>query len=97
MRTNTGTCDKCKNETEFITDCYLPVQDGVYERLCPVCLKEDGSYCLVCGQYCSGIESFDFIHPGYCDNCWDEIRSDCDDEDDEFEEDENYYGDDDHP
>lgn len=97
MRSDTGICTNCKKETECLTDCHLPIQDEVHERLCPTCLKADGSYCLVCGQFCSGMESFDFIHPGYCDNCWDEIRSDCDDDydEDEWEDDENYYGDDD--
>lgn len=95
MRTDTGVCDKCKKETECLTDCYLPIQEGVHERLCPVCLKEDGSYCLVCGQYCSGMESFDFIHPGYCDNCYDEITSDDDwDDEENLEDDLSQYGND---
>jgi hypothetical protein len=44
-------------------------------HLCPDCLKADGSFCLGCGEFCAGMTSFDFIHPGFCDSCWDEIQS----------------------
>jgi hypothetical protein len=50
--------------------------DGEQIHLCPDCLKADGSFCLGCGEFCAGMTSFDFIHPGFCDNCWDEIESD---------------------
>lgn len=40
-------------------------------------------YCCCCGQFCAGSTSFDFTHPGYCDNCYEEVRSDYEDEDDE--------------
>ncbi len=35
----------------------------------------DHGFCFSCGLFCAGIESFDFIHPGLCDNCFDEIRA----------------------
>ena len=66
-------CDTCGKESECITTCEFP-SDGSTIDLCPQCLKDDGSFCLSCGQFCSGMSSFDFIHPGYCDSCWDEIE-----------------------
>lgn len=68
-------CDECGKESQYITECTYPINDEA-PNLCPDCLKKDGSFCLSCGMFCSGLESFDFIHPGYCDNCWDEIESD---------------------
>lgn len=66
-------CDNCGKESECITTCEYP-SDGSTTDLCPQCLKDDGSFCLSCGQFCAGMTSFDFHHPGYCDNCWDEIK-----------------------
>jgi hypothetical protein len=37
------------------------------------------------------MESFEFIHPGYCDNCWDEI-SQCDWDNENEEDDPNWSG-----
>jgi hypothetical protein len=85
-------CDNCGKLSECTTTCEFPSDNSSIE-LCPQCLKDDGSFCLSCGQFCSGIESFDFIHPGYCDTCWDEIESETgwgeeenewDDDDEEF-------------
>lgn len=70
-------CDECKKDTDGLMTCTFT--DGERIRLCPDCLEADGSFCLRCGEFCSGLESFDFIHPGYCDNCWDEIRAQNDD------------------
>lgn len=45
--------------------------DGYY---CGEHVAEAG-FCRGCGQFCAGIESFDFgPFPGYCDNCADELR-----------------------
>jgi hypothetical protein len=74
-------CDTCGKLSECTTTCEYT--DGSTIELCPQCLKDDGSFCLSCGQFCAGLKSFDIIHPGYCDNCWDEIKeSEWDDEDD---------------
>lgn len=78
-------CSECKKDTDGLMTCTYP--DGEEIRLCPDCLKADGSYCLSCGCFCSGIESFDFIHPGYCDNCWDEIEAETWRDDDEYDSD----------
>ena len=37
---------------------------------------EDNGFCVGCGTFSAGLESFDFIHPGLCDNCYDEVKSD---------------------
>lgn len=77
-------CDECGKESEGVITCEFP-SDGSTTDLCPTCLKEDGSFCLSCGQFCSGLTSFDFHHPGYCDTCWAEIE-----EMDDWNEDEEY-------
>lgn len=86
-------CSECKKETDGLITCTYV--DGEEIHLCPDCLKADGSYCLSCGCFCSGIESFDFIHPGYCDNCWYEIESsirwDEEEEEDEWNEHDEYH------
>lgn len=82
-------CSECGKMSDLTTTCTFPT-DAEDIELCPTCLKEDGSFCLCCGSFCSGLESFDFIHPGYCDTCWGEIedsnRRDFDEEDEEDED-----------
>ena len=79
-------CDNCGKLSECITTCEFP-SDGSTTDLCPQCLKDDGSFCLSCGQFCAGMESFDFHHPGYCDTCWDEIEESAEwDEEEEWAE-----------
>jgi hypothetical protein len=53
---------------------------------CPDHAGQNG-FCYLCGDFWGGIESFEFIHPDICDNCWDQIRDD----------DSEYYRDDDDP
>ncbi|KXK53808.1 MAG: hypothetical protein UZ05_CHB002001011 [Chlorobi bacterium OLB5] len=73
-------CDECGNKTDGLMTCHFV--DGETTKLCPDCIIDSG-FCLGCGEYCSGISSFDFSDiPGYCDNCRDEIKSN-------FDEDEN--------
>lgn len=57
-----------------------PAKDPPDEVLCPDHAKL--WYCLGCGNFCAGQNSFDFVHPGYCDNCAHEIQEG---EDDEYE------------
>lgn len=66
-------CSECNTLSDCTTTCTYV--DGTTIELCPTCLKQDGSFCLCCGQFCAGLESFDFIHPGYCDTCWDGVES----------------------
>lgn len=33
-------------------------------------------FCRICGLFWGGIESFEFLHPGLCDNCHDQIEAD---------------------
>lgn len=76
-------CSTCGKLSDLTTTCsYL---EGTEIELCPTCLEKDGSFCVSCGQFCAGLQGFEFIHPGYCDNCWDEIESDCGDWEDEEE------------
>src|ERR1044071_9962119 len=85
-------CDNCGKLSECITTCEFP-SDGSTTDLCPQCLKDDGSFCLSCAQFCAGLESFDFHHPGWCDTCWDEIESSTrwDEEENEWDEHDEYY------
>lgn len=84
MCNQTKKCDECGKESQHITECTYPINDDI-TNLCPQCLKEDGSFCLSCGMFCAGMTNFDFIHPGYCDTCWDEIEvADWDNDDEEY-------------
>jgi hypothetical protein len=80
-------CDECGKNTDGLMTCTFP--DGAEIQLCSDCFQKDGSFCKSCGCFCSGIESFDFIHPGYCDNCIDEMEQDdfWGDEDNEWDDD----------
>jgi hypothetical protein len=85
-------CDECGKEKECVITCTYPSDDSTTD-LCPDCLKKDGSFCLSCGQFCAGMTSFDFNHPGYCDTCWDEIENSIrwDEEEEECEAHDEYY------
>lgn len=78
-----------------VTQCFYPDNynwDEPDEILCYDHIAHSG-FCMGCGQFWGGIESFDIWHPGWCDNCWDEIRSN----DDDYYDDNDYaefgYGD----
>jgi hypothetical protein len=47
---------------------------------------EKEGFCSICGDFWGGIESFEFWHPGICDNCWDEIQSNREEPDFDFQE-----------
>lgn len=49
--------------------------DGETFYYCPDHAGQYG-FCYLCGDFWGGIESFEFIHPDICDNCWDQIRED---------------------
>lgn len=76
-------CEDCGRRTDGLMTCYFV--DGDTTKLCPDCIKDSG-FCLGCGNYCSGMESFDIFPrvPGYCETCADEI------DDWEAEEDNDY-------
>jgi hypothetical protein len=89
-------CDECKMffDSSVMHKCYLP-SDNINEDdeivfLCPEC--NDGTcYCKGCGQFCAGIDSFEFgKYAGYCDNCRDEIESN--EIGDDEGEDDNWWG-----
>nr|WP_276898470.1 hypothetical protein [Pedobacter kyonggii] len=83
------TCTECEKRTDGLTTCYINLEISDY--LCPECI-ENSSYCMGCGNFSTGIESFDFSEiKGYCENCVDEIKSDSG-EDDEFDDDVLDYG-----
>lgn len=50
---------------------WLPGSDPSTQPPDDVLCREHASlwYCLDCGAFCAGTESFDFLHRGYCDNC----------------------------
>lgn len=75
-------CHDCGKRTDGLMLCTY-AHDGSTTQLCPDCIKDSG-FCLGCGNYSAGIESFDFSDmPGYCSDCRDEIKSMDDDYDDE--------------
>lgn len=84
-------CDSCGKRTDGLMTCEYP-SDGSTTKLCPDCMENSG-FCLRCGNYSAGIESFDFSDmPGYCSYCRDEIKSDLGEyDDDEYD---GYYIDD---
>jgi len=43
---------------------------------------QDGGFCLGCGAFCAGIESFDFSPVGLCDSCRAELDDDWSDAED---------------
>ena len=81
------TCDVCGKRSDGLTTCFY--SDGETTKHCPECIEEDGSFCLRCGNFSAGIESFDFSEmPGYCIECVDEIKTDFGEfEDEGFEQD----------
>lgn len=86
-------CTGCGINTDGLTTCYI--NGEVTENLCPDCMVKDGNYCLGCGNFCAGTESFDFSEiEGYCELCVDEINSNSAEDDNEDEEDSDDF---DHP
>jgi hypothetical protein len=74
-------CEDCGKRTDGLMTCTYS-HDGSTTKLCPDCMKDSG-FCLMCGHYCSGQESFDFSDmPGYCSNCREEILADTSDDED---------------
>jgi hypothetical protein len=81
------TCQRCGAIKNGTVNCYLPeparfqgteyhwVERTPDERLCCDCAPMLG-YCRSCGEFWGGVESFEFLHPGLCDHCYDEIRQD---------------------
>lgn len=68
-------CDSCGKSTDGLMCCEYP-HDGSQFKLCPSCM-EDSGFCLRCGVFSAGIESFDFSDiPGYCIDCVQELRED---------------------
>jgi len=65
-------CDECKKDSDGLMKCD---NMGEIEYLCPDCMK-DSDYCLMCGYFSSGTEGFDIVHPGYCDNCIEQMEDD---------------------
>jgi hypothetical protein len=67
--------DLCEHEgcTEPGNECTYP--DGSTMICCDAHKYEEG-FCLYCGYFSAGIESFHFWHPrGLCDNCRFEIEA----------------------
>lgn len=71
--------------------CWLPgdynedkgeFEEDSIEYLCAEHAKEQG-YCIGCGEFIAGT-GMEFRNNGFCDNCYDEIRSDSDDWDDDL-------------
>jgi hypothetical protein len=77
------TCEVCGYDDSI--KCYLdPPHENEQPNqiLCGEHAAKEG-YCCCCGLFCAGMTSFDFTHPGYCDNCYDEVRSNEDDDEED--------------
>jgi hypothetical protein len=48
--------------------------------------RQEG-FCVGCGHFCAGIESFDFSRSGLCDQCEDELGDDDDDDEEDWMDD----------
>jgi hypothetical protein len=81
-------CEDCGKRTDGLMTCYF--HDGETTKLCPDCIKDSG-FCLGCGNYCAGMESFDIFPKikGYCSDCADEIESEFGEDEDDY--DDNWY------
>lgn len=66
-------CDKTENLTRCILYGYLSGEQDEESYYCVDHCQENG-FCFSCGQFWSGIESFDF-GSGLCENCQDELES----------------------
>lgn len=77
-------CEKC-GYTDSIKCTIWGLGDGEDDTVTILCGKHaaDEGYCCCCGEFCSGMTSFDFHHPGYCDNCYDEVKRNFGDDDDD--------------
>jgi hypothetical protein len=53
--------------------CYLPDPEYEPEYFCSEHAFDHG-YCKMCGSFNGGIESFEFINGGYCDECMTEME-----------------------
>jgi hypothetical protein len=70
--------------------CYLEPWGKIHSFYCVEHSQIHG-FCVGCGQFWGGIESFDF-GPGWCDNCALEFEDDYNYEDDYYDFDDNYPG-----
>lgn len=78
---------KCEQEGCDSTDtieCRLPdyEETGIFYHYCPKHAEANG-FCVCCGEFWGGIESFEFWHPGLCDNCHDDIQAELGEYEDE--------------
>lgn len=88
----------CYKHGEDVIECYLPDyevdEEGFRTNNEPdyyYCWEhaDTHGFCKMCGEFWAGIESFEFIHPGFCDNCDDEMERDFDrgfDDEDYFDD-----------
>ena len=88
----------CWKHGEDVIECYLPDyevdEEGFRTNDEPdyyYCWEhaDTHGFCKMCGEFWAGIESFEFIHPGFCDNCDDEMERDFDrgfDDEDYFDD-----------
>lgn len=66
----------CTKDSDVV--CIVPEQDNtgiqVIEHLCEEHAYESG-YCVLCGEFWGGIETFDIDNPSHlCENCLEQIK-----------------------
>lgn len=72
---------RCQHEgcQEAGLSCRIVIDEGdlPWEFYCPAHAAEHG-YCAACGEFWAGIDSFEFLHPGFCNQCADHVLDDDD-------------------
>lgn len=85
-------CEEKNCNNKDVLKCFLYDYEEKKEFIWYYCTEHasKNGFCCCCGEFWAGIESFDFIHPGLCDNCYDlfEIEAGfCEEEINYYEED----------
>lgn len=73
-------CEHKDCDSEDTIECRLYDYEKHEDIIFHYCSKhaEANGFCCCCGDFWGGIESFEFWHPGLCDNCYDDIQAEMD-------------------
>lgn len=89
-------CEAAADCHEPPVECFYPpsfTEDGtpvdVVAWFCPAHAEQAG-FCKGCHTFWGGVETFEFAHPGWCDNCWSEIE--CEEAEESEDDDAFAYG-----
>lgn len=68
-------CEKCSLPDAIPCFLITSKNNEPDEYLCSSCAEKEG-YCSLCGWFSAGLDGFDFLHPGLCNNCHEQIYDD---------------------